>query len=305
MHDLSVSRPAARTRGWGVPVPGDPEQVVYVWFDALTNYLTGLGYGSSDDTDYQRWWAGDNERVHVIGKGIVRFHTVYWITFLLSAGLPLPTRVLVHDYLTVDGAKIAKSGAQAADPATLVADYSADAVRWWFLRDPAPVATTDFTIARLVSAYNQDLANTLGNLASRALTLLRRDTAWHTVAATDVGEDLREQTAALPTAVDQALARYDFRSACEAIITLAEAGNRFIEAEAPWQLAKTADTGDTHAAQRFKAVIDTILAACRVAADELLPLIPNGATRLAAQLESHQTKPTPAFPRITEQGTTT
>ncbi|HEX4391098.1 MAG TPA: class I tRNA ligase family protein, partial [Mycobacterium sp.] len=113
-------------------------------------------------------------------------------------GLPLPTRVLVHDYLTVDGAKIAKSGAQAADPTTLVADYSADAVRWWLLRDPAPVATTDFTIDRLVSAYNRDLANALGNLASRALTLSRRDAAWRTVATTGVGDDLRGQTAALP-----------------------------------------------------------------------------------------------------------
>src|SRR5882757_4446587 len=309
VHDLSVSRPAARTHGWGIPVPGDPEQVVYVWFDALTNYLTGLGYGSSSDsetgTGYRRWWAGGGERVHVIGKGIVRFHAVYWIAFLLSAGLPLPTRVLVHDYLTVDGAKIAKSGAQAADPATLVADYSADAVRWWLLRDPAPVATTDFTIERLVSAYNRDLANTLGNLAARALTLSRRDAAWRTAATTDVGDDLLRQSAGLPAAVDQALARYDFRTACEAIAALAEAGNRFIEDETPWHLAKTADAGDTYAAQRFEAVIDTILAACRVAADELVPFIPNGATRLAAQLESHQTKPAPAFPRITRQETTT
>ena len=100
--DVSVSRPAARTRGWGIPVPGDPGQVVYVWFDALTNYLTGLGYGGDADDDFRRWWAGEGERVHVIGKGIVRFHAVYWIAFLLSAGLPLPTRILVHDYLTVE-----------------------------------------------------------------------------------------------------------------------------------------------------------------------------------------------------------
>jgi methionyl-tRNA synthetase len=178
-------------------------------------------------------------------------------------------------------------------------------LRWWLLRDPAPVATTDFTIDRLLSAYNRDLANALGNLASRALTLSRRDAAWRTVATTGVGADLRTQTAAPPAAVDQALTRYDFRTACEAIIALAEAGNRFIEDEAPWHLAKTADTGDTYAAQRFEAVIDTILAACRVAADELVPFIPNVATRLTTQLEPHQTKPAPAFPRITQQGTTT
>jgi methionyl-tRNA synthetase len=126
-----------------------------VWQDthnlALTNYLTGLGFATGDDANYLRWWAGDGDRIHVVGKGIVRFHAVYWIAFLLSAGLPLPTRVLVHDYLTVDGAKIAKSGAHAADAAQLAAEKGADAVRWWLLREPAPVGTTDFTLERLVS----------------------------------------------------------------------------------------------------------------------------------------------------------
>jgi len=302
VDDLSVSRPAARAGGWGIPVPGDPQQVVYVWFDALTNYLTGLGYASRADADYQRWWAGEGRRVHVIGKGIVRFHAVYWIAFLLSAGLPLPTRVLVHDYLTVNGEKIAKSGAQAADPTALVADFGADALRWWVLRDPAPVETTDFTVGRLVSAYNRDLANALGNLACRVLTLSRRPAAWRTTAPIAVGDELHQQAAALPAAVDHALARYDFRAACEAIIALAEAGNRFIEAETPWQLAKAADAGDTHAAQRFEAVLDTILAICRVAADELTPLVPEGAARLVAQLNLNEAnKHASAFPRITER----
>jgi methionyl-tRNA synthetase len=294
--DLSVSRPAARSHGWGIPVPDDPSQVVYVWFDALANYLTGLGYG----TDFGRWWAGDGERVHVIGKGIVRFHAVYWIAFLLSAGLPLPTRILVHDYLTVNGAKIAKSGAQAADPAALVASYGADAVRWWLLRAPAPAATTDFTVERLVAAHNRDLANTLGNLASRALTLARRAEPWRTATRTtsDVGADLRAQAAALPTAVDDAVARYDFRGACAAIVALAEAGNRFIESEVPWQLARQADAGDAHAARRFEAVIDAVLTACRVAADELRPFLPDGATRLVAQLTPGAVPSAPAFPRI-------
>ncbi len=297
VQDLSVSRPVARTRGWGIPVPGDPGQVVYVWFDALANYLTGLGYACADDTDYRTWWSGEREPVHVIGKGIVRFHAVYWIAFLLSAGLPLPTRILVHDYLTVDGAKIAKSGARAADPAALVADYGADAVCWWLLRAPAPVTTTDFTVERLVAAYNQDLANTLGNLAARTLTLSRRHRARRAATTVGVGADLRAQTAALPTAVDHALARYDFRSACAAIVALAEAGNRFIEAEAPWQLVTRAEAGDGRAAERFAAVIDAVLTACRVAADELGPFLPEGAARLAAQLASRETRPAPAFPR--------
>jgi methionyl-tRNA synthetase len=299
VHDLSVSRPATRSGGWGIPVPGDDSQIVYVWFDALTNYLTGLGFATSDDADFQRWWTGDVDRVHVIGKGIVRFHAVYWIAFLLSAGLPLPSRVLVHDYLTVDGVKIAKSGAQAADPAQLAAEHGVDAVRWWLLREPTSVGTTDFTHKRLVAAYNRDLANTLGNLASRTLTLSRRPRTWCSPPSIDAANPkLREQTAALPGVVDSALARYDFRAACEAIVALAESGNRFVEVEAPWLLAKAADAGDADASQRFKTVIATLLSSCRVAAAELAPFLPVGAARLTAQLISTETKPASAFPRI-------
>ncbi len=297
VHDLSVSRPSARADGWGIPVPGDPDQVVYVWFDALTNYLTGLGYGTAD-ADYQEWWVADVEKIHVIGKGIARFHAVYWVAFLLSAGLPLPTKVLVHDYLTVGGAKIAKSGAQAADPATVVETYGADALRWWLLRDPAPVGTTDYTDERLVACYNRDLANALGNLASRTLTLSRRNRNWHPTPAPSVGEELLAKAEALPASVDAALARYDFRAACEAIAGLAEEGNKFIEDEAPWRLAKAADAGDAEAAAKFEAVIGVLLHICRVAAGELEPFVPDGSARLTDQLDASEGTPTPAFPRI-------
>jgi methionyl-tRNA synthetase len=297
VHDLSVSRPSTRAGGWGIAVPDDPDQVVYVWFDALANYLTGLGYGGSAD-DYQRWWDAGTERVHVIGKGIVRFHAVYWVAFLLSAGLPLPTRVYVHDYLTVDGAKIAKSGAQAADPIAVVDTYGADALRWWLLAGPAPVGTTDFTEQRLVAAYNRDLANNLGNLTSRTLTLARRARKWEPTPAEDVGVDLLDAAAALPETVDAALGRYDFRAACAAIAGLAEAGNRFIEVEAPWHLARAADAGDVDAAARFEAVISALLHTCRVAAAELQPFVPTGAAHLIDQLDDAESRPTPAFPRL-------
>ena len=144
------------------------------------------------------------------------------------------------------------------------------------------------------------MANALGNLTSRALTLSRRHAPWRTDAAPNIGRPLREQAAALPAAVDAALATYDFRTACRAITALAEAGNRFIETEAPWQLARAAADGDAAAAARFEGVIDAILTACRVAADELTPFIPEGAARLRIQLRSSETKPVPAFPRITE-----
>lgn len=316
VHDISVSRPAARAEGWGVRVPGDSSQVVYVWFDALASYLTGLGYGSETGTagaadgdasgrgsDLARWWAGSGERTHVLGKGIARFHAVYWVAFLLSAGLPLPTRVLVHDYLTVDGAKIAKSGSQAADPGAVASVYGADALRWWLVRDPAPVGTTDFTTARLVGCYDRDLANGLGNLTSRTLTLSRRQRAWPADPAAraeclEVGQALRAAAGSLPSVVDAALARYDLRAACEAITGVVEQGNRFIEDEAPWRLARAADAGDARAAARFEVVVGALHELCRAAAEELRPFVPDGARRVVEQLEAPGGPVAPTFPRL-------
>lgn len=298
VHDLSVSRPAARTGGWGVPVPADPDQVVYVWFDALTNYLTGLGYPDQRG-DYATWWAHASERTHIIGKGIVRFHAVYWIAFLLSAHLPLPTRLLVHDYLTVDGAKISKSGDSGADPGELAATYGTDATRWWLLAEPALVGTTDFTTERLIAAYNRDLANTIGNLTSRVLTLNGRERTWSTPPAPGIGDDLAELCAALPGEVDAALQAYDLRRACEAIVNLADAGNKLLETHTPWHLAKAAAAGDTSAGAQFDAVIGAVLHACRTVALELTAFAPTGAGALLRQLdEPAGTKPVAAFPRI-------
>ena len=134
LKDFSVSRPAARAGGWGIPVPGDPSQVIYVWWDALTNYITALGVDQHSE-DYKFWWAGEGKRVHVIGKGITRFHAVYWIGLLLSAGEPLPTTIHVHDYVNVAGAKLSKSTGNIVDPVDLVKAYGTDALRWWITRE--------------------------------------------------------------------------------------------------------------------------------------------------------------------------
>jgi methionyl-tRNA synthetase len=173
LDDFSVSRSTERAHGWGIPVPGDPGQVIYVWYDALVNYISALGYGTGSP-DLERWWGGAGRRIHLAGKGVVRFHAVYWPAILLSAGLPLPTDILVHDYLTADGQKISKSGGATVDPAALAARYGTDAVRWWLLREVPRVGDTDFTVARLVGRANDELANGLGNLVSRVTALIRR-----------------------------------------------------------------------------------------------------------------------------------
>src|SRR5437762_1071419 len=134
LADFSISRSTGRARGWGIPVPDDPDQVIYVWWDALGNYLTALDYGT-DGAAYRRWWAGDGRRLHLVGKGVLRFHAVYWPAMLLSAGLPLPTEILVHDYLTVDGRQISKSTGNGVSPVALVERAAVDAVASWVLRE--------------------------------------------------------------------------------------------------------------------------------------------------------------------------
>jgi methionyl-tRNA synthetase len=169
LEDISVSRPAARAGGWGIPVPDDPEQVVYVWWDALANYVTALA-----DDELDEWWLRSAERIHVVGKGIVRFHAVHWLALLTAVGLPLPTAVFVHPYLTVDGAKISKSAGTGVDPVDLVARFGVDAVRWWLLREASGRADTDFTVARLVDRADRELAGGLGNLVQRIVVLAHR-----------------------------------------------------------------------------------------------------------------------------------
>ncbi|PZF81675.1 methionine--tRNA ligase [Jiangella anatolica] len=284
LRDVSVSRPAERAAGWGIPVPGDPSQVIYVWWEALANYVTALG----DGDDFRDWWAGSADRVHVIGKGIVRFHAVHWLAQLLSAGLPLPTTILVHDYLTADGAKLAKSTGGGADPAELARRYGADALRWWLLREVPRTGDTDFTEDRLVARHDRELANGLGNLVQRTLTLVHRR-ADGVVGPPPAGTELAAAVEALPAAVDRAVDGYDLRAATGALLAVTDLANRTIEAERPWERRPGAD-----------AVLPGLVHACRVVAAELEPFLPGGAARLRAQLSEGERvgDPEPSFRRL-------
>lgn len=300
LHDFSVSRSQSRARGWGIPVPGDPDQAVYVWWDALGNYVTSLGYGTSDPA-FDHWWAGSGRRIHLAGKGVVRFHAVYWPAMLLSAGLPLPTDILVHDYLTVDGRKISKSGGTNVDPAGLVADVGTDAVRWWLLRDVPRVGDTDFTRERLVERADADLAGGLGNLVNRVVTMVHRYRAGRppVLSAPEGslpgGRRLAQACAAVPDAVDAALAEFDFRRAAAAVWTIVEEANRCIEATRPWELARAGREEDLDGA------LSALLGACLELADRLAPFLPDAAARVAEQctpVAGVLPPAVPLFPRL-------
>jgi methionyl-tRNA synthetase len=257
--DISVSRDTARARGWGIPVPGDPGQVIYVWWDALGNYVTAPGEAA---------WRAAGRRVHLLGKGVLRFHAVYWPAMLLSAGLPLPTDLVVHDYLTVDGRKISKSGGATADPLVLADRFGADAVRWWLLRDVPRVGDTDFTPARLVARANGELANGIGNLVHRVTSMVHR---YRDGIPPEHGDPLPFDA----RAIDDAVGDFDLRRAAAVVWTYVTEANRHVNRTRPWAVA-----GDER-----DVALGTLLATCRTLATELAPFLPATAARIERRCE--------------------
>ena len=315
LEDFSASRSVARARGWGIPVPGDPDQVIYVWWDALGNYITAPGYGTGGG-DYGRWWTGADRRIHLVGKGVLRFHAVYWPAILLSAGEPLPTDILVHDYLTIGGSKISKSGvatgSETADPVQLVDAYGTDAVRWWLLREVPRVGDADFTAARLVARANDDLANGLGNLVSRVATLVHRyrqgkvpRPGEHPVVSAAGGRVLAAACQRAPERIAAALADFDFRAATAAVWDVVDEANRYVERAEPWLLARAERDGDPAAGRRLDESLALLVGACSELAILLAPFLPDLAGRIraavddsAGQLPSAE----PVFPRLEAAG---
>jgi methionyl-tRNA synthetase len=243
LRDVSVSRSQARARGWGIPVPGDPAQVVWVWLDALASYLATLGYPDGGGS-----WSEADRRVHVIGKGIVRFHAVVWPALLLAAGLPLPTTLWVHGYVTVRGEKVGKSRGNAVDPAVYIERYGVDAVRYFLLRHIGPKQDGDVDDARILSAYRSELADGLGNLLARTVALIRREAGAQVPGVPPAGLDpsgerLAARAGQLEREVDDAVERFAPDDALRAIWDVVAAANRHLADTAPWALAAQRDSG--------------------------------------------------------------
>ena len=272
---FSISRSRERARGWGITVPDDPDQVIYVWWDALGNYISALDYGTRGEV-YRRWWSEADERVHVIGKGVLRFHAVYWPAMLLSAGEPPPTSILVHEYLTVNGRKLSKSLGNAIDPEGVAARFGADSLRWWLLREVVQAADTDFTLERLVARADTDLANGLGNLVNRTVAMVKRYRGGRVPSGGPgpLAEGLRR----LPAEVDAALAAFDFRAAASAVIEAVDAANRLVNEARPWELARAGRSAE------LDGVVAALVYACRRIAEEIAPFVPGLAARIVHQL---------------------
>ncbi len=264
MSDVSISRESMK---WGIPVPGDAKSVIYVWFDALINYLSGVGYGT-DDAAFAKWWPAD---LHLVGKDIIKFHCALWPAMLLSAGLPLPRTVFAHGFFTVNGDKMSKSLGNVVDPKGVCATYGIDPVRYFLLREIGFGSDGDFSLARLAERYAGDLGNDLGNLLHRTLSMTEKYFAGK-VPAPATGD-----TAAVWTAYEAAMDGLDFAAALDAAWGLMRDSNRLVDTEKPWVLAKT----DT---VRLANVMYTLLERLRQLSWLLEPFLPHIAPKIREQL---------------------
>lgn len=285
LEDVSVSRPVEKL-SWGIPVPEDPSHVIYVWFDALTNYISAIGFGH-DENRFRTWWPA----CHLIGKDINRFHSLLWPAMLASAGLEPPRQVLVHGFLTLEGQKISKTLGNVVDPVAVARelaersgaelDVCVDAVRYFLLREVPFGEDGDFSRGQLVHRFNADLANDYGNLLNRTLPLVER--YFHGLLPEPGGAEgsdaqLRGQAGATVDAVWEAVRRYDFQRALAAVWQLLGTANRYLDREAPWTLYREGRR------QRAGTVLVNTLEVLRVATVLLEPVLPSATLRVWTQL---------------------
>jgi methionyl-tRNA synthetase len=274
LRDLSISR---TTFDWGVPVPDHPDHVMYVWVDALTNYLTGVGFPDTSSELFKRFWPAD---LHMIGKDIIRFHTVYWPAFLMSAGIDLPRRVFAHGFVLNSGEKMSKSVGNVVDPVNLVDKFGVDQVRYFFLREVPFGQDGSYSEDVIINRINADLANELGNLAQRSLSMVARNLDGIVPQPGDFTPDdlmLFDEADAL---FGKVRAHFDVPAmhlALEAIWQMLGAANRYFSAQEPWVLRKSESEADQ---QRFRTVLYTTMEVVRVAALLCQPVMPQSAAKL-------------------------
>jgi methionyl-tRNA synthetase len=292
LKDLSISRTSF---DWGVPVPGSDGHVMYVWLDALTNYITGLGY--PEDTDlWRRYWPAD---VHLIGKDVVRFHAVYWPAFLMSAGIALPRQVYGHGFQLSRGEKMSKSVGNVVDPMALAERFGVDALRYFLLREVPFGQDGSYSAEAIVNRANAELANSFGNLAQRTLSMVHKnlDGVVPPPGEADEDKELLEQVReAAREEMPAAFERFAFSVGIEAWLKAVFACNAYVDAQAPWALRKTDP-------ERMAAVLGTLVTAVRELAHAIAPIIPESAEKLLTLIQTGDggapiAQPTPLFPRL-------
>ena len=277
LQDVSFSRPKEKLQ-WGIPVPGDDTQIIYVWADALVNYISALGYPEGEK--FKKYWPAD---VHVVGKDILRFHATIWPAMLLSLGIDLPKTIFVHGFITVDGQKMSKSLGNIVDPFLLVKKYGTDAVRYFFLREIPSTEDGDFSYEKFETRYNADLAGGLGNLVARVLTMAEK--AELKTPDEFYNKDFKELLSKKKQEVSKLLGEFQFSQALERIWEVIQFCDKYIEKKRPWEES-----------DEQKEVIRDLLLAVSNIAELLQPFLPKTSEKITQQLK--QGKGESLFPRI-------
>ncbi|CUS34969.1 Methionine--tRNA ligase [Candidatus Nitrospira nitrosa] len=283
LSDLSISRPKARL-SWGIELPFDTDYVTYVWFDALVNYVSALEYLPREKSVGHGFWPAN---VHLVGKDILTTHAVYWSTMLMALNLPLPETIFAHGWWTVDGEKMSKSRGNVVDPNTMVETYGVDAFRYFLLREVPFGQDGDFSQAAMVTSINSDLANGIGNLLSRTLTMIERFAdgkipAGGPPALPELEEKIAQAATQLPTTLERGFSTLTFRDNLQAIGELVSLCDEYIDKAAPWKLAKHPED-----APKLKTVLNHSARALRLLAVSLYPIMPQTMERLTGQLGYH------------------
>lgn len=276
LEDLCVSRTSFK---WGIPVDFDPDHVIYVWIDALSNYITALGFLSDDDEKYSKYWPAD---VHLVGKEIVRFHTIIWPIMLMALGQPLPKKVFGHGWLILEGGKMSKSKGNVIDPKVLVEKYGVDAIRYFLLREIPFGADGVFSNKALIDRINFDLANDLGNLVNRTLAMIERyfDGIIPEPGETDeFDEDLKEMALKVPHTVEELMDNLQFSNALSEIWKLISRTNKYIDETTPWILAK-----DNEKKDRLATVLYNLAESIRIISVLISPFMPNTPPKIWSQM---------------------
>ena len=280
LKDLCVSRASVK---WGIPVTFDPDQTVYVWVDALTNYISDLGYLSEDDSLFKKYWPAD---LHLVGKEIFRFHTIIWPIILMALGLPLPKKVYGHGWLTIGGGKISKSKGNYKDPREFIKDYGADTLRYYILSEVPFGSDGNFSEELMVERRNSDLANILGNLVNRTITMSNKYLKGHLTKIKDVtalDKEVIDELDALVVNIEKEMDALDLPKAIEHIILALKRLNKYIDETEPWILGK-----DESKYPRLNDVLYTIIEGIRLCAIELKAFIPETAEKIFTMLETNK-----------------